>query len=253
MLEALDLRVCYGARTVLDGVGFSVREGDWLMIAGPNGAGKSTALGALAQSVPYAGRVLISGRDARRMPARERARWMGTLTQNHFVGYAFTVEEVVRLGRYAYAGALGGRARADEQAVEDALLRTGMAGLRGHSVLTLSGGELQRAFLAQVFAQNPRVLLLDEPANHLDLPYQQQVFGLIREWLQTPGRAAVSVVHDLSLALCYGTRALLLREGRVVADAPAREALAPDNLRQAYDMDVHGWMRGLLAQWEQRG
>ncbi len=249
MLDVRDLTVRFGAYRAVDGVSFSVEAGEWLMIAGPNGAGKSTVLSAVSQGVPYAGKVLLNGRDARRMKAKERARLMGVLSQSHAVGYAFTVEEIVRLGRYAYAGAFAGRNEADERAVAEALAFTGMEPYRAHSVLTLSGGELQRAFLSQLFAQNPPLLLLDEPTNHLDLAYQKQTFELIRRWLTQPGRAAVSVVHDLSLALAYGTRALLMDKGRIVAQGPVREALGRENLNRVYGMDVHGWMRGMLAQW----
>ena len=168
------------------------------------------------------------------------------------VSYSFTVEEVAALGRYAYsAGFLSGRGREDKDAVEAALQLTGMAEQRHQSVLTLSGGELQRTFLAQVFAQDPRLLLLDEPTNHLDLVYQKQVFGLIREWLKTPGRAVVSVVHDLSLARAYGTQALLMDHGRAVAQGSVDEALSPEHLDPVYHMDVYAWMRHMLEQWKE--
>jgi iron complex transport system ATP-binding protein len=163
------------------------------------------------------------------------------------------VEEVVRLGRSAHTARLLGKRdkRSDDAAVEEALAYTGMTAQRRQSVLTLSGGELQRTFLAQVFAQKPKLLLLDEPTNHLDLVYQKQVFSLISEWLKEPGRAVVSVVHDLSLAKAYGTHAVLLNRGKRVAYGPAAEVLSPKNLDPVYDMDVAGWMRGLLALWEE--
>lgn len=250
MLEVRNLSVHYGALCVANKVSFSVRAGDWVMIAGPNGAGKSTVLEAVAQGVPYTGTVLLSGRDARRMKPRARARLMGTLNQRQAVNYAFTVEEIVRMGRYAYSGAFLGHSEEDERAVREALRFTGMEAYRKQSALTLSGGELQRAFLAQVFAQEPGLLLLDEPTNHLDLKYQKQIFDLIHSWLAQPGRAAVTVVHDLSLARKYGTRALLLDRGRVIAAGDAAETLSGGNLRTAYGMDVEGWMRELLLQWE---
>jgi len=117
-------------------------------------------------------------------------------------------------------------------------------------VLTLSGGELQRTFLAQLFAQNPAVLILDEPTNHLDLVYQKQIFVLISEWLKSPGRAVVSVVHDLSLALKYGTSAMILDRGTVASAGKPREVMSRENLKRVYGMDVHEWMRDMLAQWE---
>ena len=249
MLDVANLTVRYGVQTVLDHASFAVQQGDWLMIAGPNGAGKSTLLNAVAQGIPYTGTVRLNGRDVAHIKPKERARWLGTLSQSHHVGYAFTVEEIVRLGRYAHTGALSAHTQGDEQAVQDALRFTGMNAYRNHSVLTLSGGELQRTFLAQLFAQDPHLLLLDEPTNHLDLVYQKQVFGLIHEWLQTPGRAAVSVVHDLSLALRYGTRALLMDRGRIGADGIVTQALSQENLARVYGMDVVSWMQEMLSQW----
>ena len=251
MLEVRGLTVRYGAFTIVDGLSFHVREGEWLMIVGPNGAGKSTVLGAVTQAVPYTGSVLLDGENVKKMKPAQRARKMGVLMKKNFAGYAFTVEEVVRLGRYAYApGVLSGHGAEDTEAVEEALKRTGLTAQRGQSVLTLSGGELQRTFLAQVLAQRPRLLLLDEPTNHLDLVYQKQVFELVGEWLRTPGRAVVSVVHDLSLAKAFGTRALLLDHGKTAATGPVGEVLCPEKLDGVYNMDVSAWMRKMLGQWE---
>ena len=246
MLTAERVTVRYGGRAVVEDVSFSLEAGQWLMLAGPNGAGKSTLIRAIAQGVPYTGRVELMGQDVRALRPAQLARQVGVLAQQHAVSYAYTVEEIVRLGRYAHArGFLAGRDREGDARVEEALSMTGMAALRGKSVLTLSGGELQRAFLAQVFAQNPRVLLLDEPANHLDLGYQKHIFSLIGQWLQQPGRAVLSVVHDLSLALRYGTHAVLMDGGRCVAQGTTREALTPESLARVYGMDVAGYMREL--------
>lgn len=251
MLEVRDLSVRYGQKTIVDRLSFSVQEGQWLMIVGPNGAGKSTALEAVTQAAPYTGSVLLDGQEVRRMKHTERARRMGVLMQKNFVGYSFTVEEIVRLGRYAHApGMFSGRSGKDSAAVEEALELTGLTAQRAQSVLTLSGGELQRTFLAQVLAQQPRLLILDEPTNHLDLVYQKQVFSLIGRWLREPGRAVVSVVHDLSLARAFGTDAVLLHHGKTVASGSVREVLRPENLDVVYDMDVAAWMRKLLSQWE---
>ncbi|MPM89189.1 Ferric enterobactin transport ATP-binding protein FepC [bioreactor metagenome] len=168
------------------------------------------------------------------------------------MGYGFTVGAVVRLGRYAYSpGLFSGSGAEEERMVARALELTGMTRFADQNVLTLSGGELQRTFLAQLFAQNPRVLLLDEPTNHLDLVYQKQVFELIAEWLNIPGRAVVSVVHDLSLARAYGTQALLLDRGAPLAYGVTERVFSKENLNRAYAMDVSAWMRGLLSQWRE--
>ena len=251
MLKVENLSVAYGDLTILNGVSFDLAPGEWLMIVGPNGAGKSTLINAITGGVPAKGNVFFEGRDARTMKAHELARGIGVLAQNHFVGYAFSVEEVVRLGRYAYAPTIFSRHSGEEQAVRAALEQTGLYELRHQSVLTLSGGELQRTFLAQTFCQDPRLLLLDEPTNHLDLVYQKQVFELIQKWLKQEGRAVISVVHDLSLARAYGTRVLLLDHGRVMADGPMEKVFSDEVLNRVYGMDVRAWMIRMLAQWKE--
>lgn len=250
MLDVKNLTVRYGNLTIVDDVSFSLKEKQWLMIVGPNGAGKSTIINAVSQGVAYAGSVCFDGLNvAKRKPA-ELAKNMGVLTQNHHVSYSFSVEEVVRLGRYSYApGIFSSTDDENDQKIEDALELTGMKPFRAQSVLTLSGGELQRAFLAQLFAQDPKLLILDEPTNHLDLVYQKQVFGLIQDWAKATGRAVISVVHDLSLARAYGTQALLLNKGRLVSSGPIGEVLTRENLHSVYSMDVYQWMHDMHAQW----
>lgn len=252
MLEVKNLSVRYGDLTIVNEVSFSLQPGQWLMIVGPNGAGKSTLINAIAQSLPYSGTVHLDQQNLHKIRPGELAKQLGVLMQNHTVSYSFTVKEVVRLGRYAYSRGLFSSAPADDQErVHQALSMTGMLPMADQSVMTLSGGELQRTFLAQLLAQNPRLLFLDEPANHLDLVYQKQVFHLISDWLKEKDRAVVSVVHDLSLAKMYGTHALLMNKGAVQAVGPIAEVLTPENLQETYTMDVHGWMRQMLTQWKE--
>lgn len=250
LLNVENLTVRFGALTILDDVNFSLDEGQWLMIVGPNGAGKSTIVKAVSQCIAYSGEIRYLDRNVKRYRSHELARNIGVLSQSHFVGYAFTVGSVVRLGRYAYApGVFSGNREEDDRMVEKALELTGMTPFVDQSVLTLSGGELQRTFLAQLFAQDPRVLILDEPTNHLDLVYQKQTFELIQSWLKTPGRAVISVVHDLSLAKAFGTHALLLDKGKTVSKGTTSEVFTPEHLNIAYEMDVSDWMRTMLGQW----
>ena len=252
MLDIKELTVQYGDLVIVDDVNFSVGSGDWLMIVGPNGAGKSTIVNAISGGAPYSGRIECMGRDIKTYKPKEIAGIVGFLSQRYSVGYPFTVAEVVHMGRYAHSkGVFRGASDADEDAVSRAIELTGLKPFLDQSVLTLSGGELQRTFLAQLFAQEPKILILDEPTNHLDLVYQKQVFALIGEWLKTPGRAVVSVVHDLSLARTYGTDALLLHEGKAVSQGASRETLSSENLQSVYSMDVFAWMRELFSQWQE--
>ncbi len=250
MLRVDKVSVAIGGKVILRPLSFELDHGEWLMLAGPNGAGKTTLLRAIAQTAAYEGHVYFEGEDIARMKHKARAKAFATLSQRHGSGYAFTAEEIIRLGRYAQMSFLGSGDAAGEQAVREAIALTGVEGLLGQSVLTLSGGELQRVFLAQVFAQDPKLLLLDEPANHLDLKYMEQIFELIARWVKQPGRAVISVVHDLSLTKLYGTSAALLHEGSLLGKGPVSEVLSPGLLQTAYGMDVQGYMRRLLKAWE---
>ncbi len=251
MLTIKDVSVAYGEKRVLDHVSLSINEGQWWMLTGPNGAGKSTLVAAVAQGMKYEGDIFIGNQNAKDFRPSALARQIGVLSQLHEMNYAYTVEEVVSLGRYAYAGGVfGNRDEGGKDAVDRAISDAGLDSLRGRSMLSLSGGERQRAFLAQVFAQDPKYMLLDEPVNHLDLNYQKQLFSLIGDWLKTPGRAVLSVVHDLSLARRFGTHCALLHEGTCVASGAAGDVLTKDNLKNVYGMDVYEWMRDTLGQWQ---
>ena len=250
MLKGNHITVRYGEHTIVDDLSFTLQEGQWLMLVGPNGAGKSTLIETISMGVPYVGSIELEDQDIRRYKPAQLARKIGVLSQKNSVGYGYSVEEVVGLGRYAYTSSfLSNRDDDGKDQVDRALELTGLTELRKSSVLTLSGGELQRTFLAQVFAQNPQILILDEPANHLDLVYQKHIFSLIAQWLKTPGRAVLSVVHDLSLARRYGTHAVLMRDGKCASQGEINAVLTQDNLQKVYDMDVHAWMHEMLEQW----
>ncbi len=251
MLEVKDLTVQYGDLVILDTLSFKLEEGQWLMIAGPNGAGKSTIINAVSQGAPYSGEILVGKRDVKSYRSYERARMIGILSQHHHLNYSFSVEEIIRLGRYAYnPGIFSKQKDEDEEYIKEAIEMTGLGTILSQSVLTLSGGEIQRVFLAQLFAQNPHILMLDEPTNHLDLLYQKQIFGLLQEWLKKPGRAIVSVMHDLGQAKAYGSQALLLNKGKLAASGAIEQVLSKENLDSVYGMDVFSWMQGLLQQWQ---
>ena len=250
MLKIDNVGVKFGDFVALDGISCEVNEGEWLMLIGPNGAGKSTLVEAIAGGVGYTGTISLCGKNIRSFKPRELAEFVGILSQKNSVSYAYTVEEVVRLGRYAKSRSfLSGKTDTADKKIDEALALTGMSELRSKSVLTLSGGELQRTFLAQVFAQDPRLLILDEPANHLDLAYQKQIFTLVSAWLTTPGRAVISVVHDLALAKRFGTHAALISKGKRISYGRMDEVFTKASLQSVYGMDVFEWMKELGKAW----
>lgn len=251
MLTVRELSAGYGGQDAVREASFSLEAGQWLMICGPNGAGKSTLVKAATGTLPFQGTAELYGQDVRRMKPAVLARRVAVLSQRVSTEYDFTVEQVVALGRYAHRkGFLRSADPEGEAQIARALGAVGLADKRAARLSALSGGEVQRVFLAQVFAQDPELLVLDEPVNHLDVTYQKQIFDLIDRWRRTPGRAVMSVVHDLNLARRYGTHALLLDRGRVAAWGEAGAALTRERLAEVYGMDVLGWLREMLRCWE---
>ncbi len=251
MLKVDNLTVEFSGKKILDDVSFEVSEGDWLMVVGPNGAGKSTIVNAVSKAVPFTGEIFLKGINIRKLKSREQAKIMGVLSQSHNVSYSFTVEDIVKLGRYASRGKfLDSSTDTNSEKVERAIEITGLKEIRQQSVLTLSGGELQRTFLAQLFAQDPQVILLDEPTNHLDLVYQKQIFSLVEDWIKENECCVISIVHDLSLAKKYGNKAMLLNEGKIVRMGNTSSVFSREALKDVYDMDVYGWMNDLAEVWQ---
>ena len=252
LLEVKNLSVNYGKFNILENIDFFVEENQWLMVVGPNGAGKSTLINAVSQYIDYTGDVFYLNKDIKTYKPKELAQNLGVLSQSYYINYPFTVNEVVSLGRYAYApGIFSQKSGQDEDKIQNALKLTGLSEFVNRSVLTLSKGELQRTFLAQVFAQDPKILMLDEPTNYLDLIYQKQILELVSKWYRNDKRAVISVVHDLSLAKAYGTHALLLDKGKVIAYGEIDKVLTPENLEKVYSMDVYAWMKNMLEQWNE--
>ena len=251
MLKFDQVSVAYGDRTVVQSFSATVRAGEWWMIIGPNGAGKSSLVQALGQQLDYQGAIYLGDQELSQFSPRERAGWLGILSQHHTAVYDFTVRELVSLGRYRQGrGWLNRLTARDQGVIEQILQQTGLTDLADQYITQLSGGELQRAFLAQVFAQDPLILVLDEPTNHLDLKYQQIIFDLVADWLATPGRAVVSVMHDLSLARRYGQWAALMRDGETLASGAIETVMTPGRLRAAYDLDVYQWFQDQGKAWD---
>ena len=228
----------YPGRTVLSDVTLDVRTREVLAVVGPNGAGKSTLLKTLARQLkPTAGTVLVSGEDPwRHGPGWAAARIALTPPEPSAV-WPLTVRDAVTLGRAPHRGWLLPFTAADRAAVDRALARTGLAGFDDRLTSELSAGEAQRVVLARALAQEPRVLLLDEPTAHLDIRYQVETLALLRS-LARDGLAVVAAIHDLNLAARWADRVAVLKAGRVLAAGPPSEVFTADVLDAAYGTTV---------------
>ncbi|WP_121114847.1 ABC transporter ATP-binding protein [Croceibacterium ferulae] len=226
-----NLHVVLGKRAVLGGVTASFVPGRVTAVLGANGAGKSTLLRACAALLPASGgQVMLDGRDAATMPARERAQAIGYLPQDAAVHWNMTVRDLVRLGRLPHG---------DDgvEAIAAALAATDTAALADRPVRSLSGGERARVLLARVLAGEPRWLLADEPLASLDPLHQLETLALLRA-AAGRGTGVVLVLHDLTLAARVADDVLLLKDGAVLAGGPAAAVLTEANLAAAYGVRV---------------
>ena len=239
-LYAEELSAGYSASEamVLHALTLEVREREVVALVGPNGSGKSTLLRALARVLaPRAGVVYLEGKSLRQWPTREVARRLALLPQGPTLAADLTVEELVRLGRSPHQGLLGLPTREDDEAVRRAIAETGIEALAPRRVSELSGGERQRVWVAMALAQEPQVLLLDEPTTFLDLKHQLEVLDLLRNLNQERGLTVVMVLHDLNQAARYCGRVVVLREGEVYADGSPAEVLTPKTLREVFGVE----------------
>jgi iron complex transport system ATP-binding protein len=224
---------------VLREVSLSAAAGEVVALVGPNGAGKSTVLRVASRVLrPRGGRVTLDGADLQRCTNRQVAQQVAVVPQRADVPHGMTVRELVGLGRTPHLRLLLGPARGDRKAIEWALEATGASELSERFADELSGGERQRCLLARALAQEPRVLLLDEPTANLDLHYQVSSLELVRGLARDSGLAVMAAIHDLQLAALYCDRVVVLDGGGVIAEGSPEEVLTPGVLRPAFGQPV---------------
>ena len=238
-LSVRDVAFGYGAKPVLAGLSLDLHAGEAVALLGRNGAGKSTLIRLLSGVLaPSRGTILLDGAPLGRLNRRTLARRLAVVPQDVQVPFAFTAREVVALGRTAHVPFLHGESSADRAAVEGALDGLGLDTLAERVYSSLSGGERQRAVLAMALAQQPSVLLLDEPTVHLDLAHQLAALHVVRNLACHQGLSVLAAVHDLNLAALLFDRLLFLKEGRIVADGPPDAVLTADVVYDVFDARV---------------
>ncbi|MBF4161030.1 ABC transporter ATP-binding protein [Nocardioides acrostichi] len=242
-LEARSLSIGYDGHEVLRDLDLKVEAGTVTTMIGANGSGKSTLLKAFARLLsPTAGQVLLHGSPIRGQSGRQVARQLAVLPQKPLTPQATRVRDLVARGRHPHQSMLRPWTSADAAAVDDALAATGMGDLADRDAAELSGGQLQRAWIALVLAQQAPTVLLDEPTTFLDLTHQLEVLRIVRRINRERGTTVVMVLHDLTLAARFSDRLLVLGSGEhrggIVADGAPWEVLTPDVLQTAFDLDA---------------
>jgi len=233
------------AEPVARAVSLAVAPGEMVGLLGPNGAGKSTLLKLASGALrPQVGRALVDGRDIRYLPREDLARRVAVMPQDFSVQFAYTVRQVVELGRMPHVGSWGTLRRSDRLAVDEALAEVGLEALADRVFEELSGGERQRALVALALAQQAPTVLLDEPTAHLDIRHQIETLELMRRLNHERRLTVIATMHDLNLAARYFPRLIVYKRG-IVADGPPTEALDETTLSVVYETPVRvGILRG---------
>ena len=235
----------YGRQPLLYDVHVQIHAGEMVGLLGPNGSGKTTLLRLMSGVLrPQQGQILLQGRDLRQWGRRGLARRIAVVPQELHMPFAFTVEHMVSLGRTPFVSFFGSQTKRDQAIIHEAMRTSDITSLAGRVFNELSGGERQRVMVAMALAQQPELLLLDEPTSHLDIKYQIEILELVQRLNRDHGVTVIAAMHDLNLAARYFPRLLLFQRG-IVADASPAEVLEPGLLGRVYGVNVQvGILRG---------
>ncbi|MCX5714716.1 MAG: ABC transporter ATP-binding protein [Candidatus Omnitrophica bacterium] len=235
LLRVNDLFGGYGREVVIKGVSFAIKKGEFVGIIGPNGSGKSTLLRLMSRVLaPQQGGVSFSGSDISRMGFKDLARQVAFVSQDTAINFSFSVEEVVLMGRIPHLKRLQSEGKKDLDIAERALSLTDTLGIKEKDIDGISAGERQRVIIAKALAQEPVLLLLDEPTSHLDIGHQVQTLDLLKKLNRQNNLTIVMVIHDLNLASEYCSRIILFDQGKIFKDGVPQEVLTYQNIESVY-------------------
>jgi iron complex transport system ATP-binding protein len=229
----------YGEKWVLRGIDFGVEKGDFLGIIGPNGSGKTTLLRVIDGILtPQEGAVFLEGTEIGKLRRDLLARSVAVVPQYAALAFPFSVEEVVLMGRSPHLGRWRFEGAQDLRIAREAMEMTDTLGLATRDMESLSGGEHQRVLIARALAQEPGLMLLDEPTAFLDIRHQVDFFDRIRTLNRERGLTVIAVTHDINLAAHYCDRIILLKDGRIEATGPVEAVITEQNIRETYGTEV---------------
>jgi len=232
-LQINNIACRYEAANVLEEINFSAGEGDYIGIIGPNASGKSTLLKSISKTLkPHTGMVLLNERDLYTLKSVEVAKKIAVVPQESVISFAFTTLEVVLMGRIPHLNRFEMEGTKDLTLAKKAMQLTNSWYLRERPINQLSGGEKQRVIIARALAQEPKVLLLDEPTHHLDINHQIEILDLIRGLNKEERMVVIAVFHDLNIASQYCHRLILLSKGKIFAAGRASDVLTQENIER---------------------
>ena len=251
MLEVKGVRCGYDNKEIVKGVSFNIERGNNLCIVGPNGCGKSTLLKSIANLLDYKGNIILDSKEVKKLNRKDLAKNVALMTQASNIYFPYTVYETVSLGRYAHLkGVFSKINKNDEEIILKSIENVGLLDIKDKLISELSGGQLQRVYLARAFAQNPDVILLDEPTNHLDLKCQIEILEYLNKWTKENNKIVVAVLHDLNLVQTFGEKVVMMNDGKIISSGTPKEVLSGEKLKEVYEVDVKGFMIDALEKWK---
>jgi iron complex transport system ATP-binding protein len=240
LLDASAISLTTDGALILKDVSLTLAPGEVLGLIGPNGAGKTTLLRVLAGILkPSGGSLTLVGKPMSSYSTRDIARVVATVPQTTGADFAFTVREIVLMGRAPHLGRFDIEKQHDRDVAEHAMQTMDIASLADRLITTLSGGERQRVFVARALAQEPRILLLDEPTANLDVGHQLDVLSLVHRYAHEQNLAVIAAIHDLDLAARYCDRLVLLHQGKLLAEGQPEAVLGHEHLAQAFEVNAN--------------
>lgn len=251
MLEIKEVRCGYDNKEIVKGVSFNVERGNNLCIVGPNGCGKSTLLKSIANLLDYKGNITLDSKEISKLNRKDLAKSVALMTQASNIYFPYTVYETVALGRYAHLKGVFSRInKEDDEIILKSITNVGLMDIKDKLISELSGGQLQRVYLARAFAQDPDVILLDEPTNHLDLKCQIEILDYLNKWTKENNKIVVAVLHDLNLVQTFGEKVVMMNNGKIISSGTPKEVLSGEKLKEVYEVDVKGFMIDALEKWK---
>lgn len=250
MIEVKNIYCGYDNKKIIKDLSFNVNNGENLCIVGPNGCGKSTLLKSIANIIEYEGSIKIDNKEVSSFSRIDLAKKVALMSQMSQIYFPYTVYDTVSLGRYAYSkGAFSKLSLTDKRIIVDSMKKVGIYELKDKLITELSGGQLQRVFLAKIFAQDPDIILLDEPTNHLDFKNQIDLLENLNEWVKTNNKIVIGVLHDLNLVQYFADKVLMIQSGKVVSYGRPEDVLKGEILNDIYGMDIKEFMVNILQKW----
>ncbi len=227
------------AREVVSGISFRVDGGEFVSLIGPNGAGKTTVFRILGGYLsPSSGSVKIKDRNIFEMHGKQRSALLGVVPQNIFTPLPYTVRQIVEMGRVSRLPRFGVQSRQDRRAVSDAMMEMNVEQYSGTLFSNLSGGEKQRVMLAMALAQEPEILLLDEPTAHLDIGHVSKLMEILCRLNGKRKLTIILITHDINLSARYSSRMILMKDGRIMKDGSTESVLDPELIGAIYGCNV---------------